>query len=98
MSICSCFYLILILNQVIIRCNNGHCIDKNWICNGQNECGDNSDEKNCGQISCREGQITCSNGDCIEMGWKCDGKRDCPDASDEKGEKIRLLVHLIDLY
>ena len=26
------------------QCDNGRCIDKNWICNGVDNCGDKSDE------------------------------------------------------
>ena len=26
------------------QCKNGKCIDKNYICNSRNDCGDNSDE------------------------------------------------------
>ena len=32
------------------RCNNGRCISTYRICNHIDECGDNSDEINCGQF------------------------------------------------
>ena len=28
----------------LFQCDNGRCINKHWICNGIDNCGDNSDE------------------------------------------------------
>ena len=31
------------------RCTNTHCIGMSKVCNGHDECGDNSDEHNCSE-------------------------------------------------
>uniref|UniRef100_A0A3Q2XI57 ST14 transmembrane serine protease matriptase b n=1 Tax=Haplochromis burtoni TaxID=8153 RepID=A0A3Q2XI57_HAPBU len=62
-----------------IQCKNGHCKPKFWLCDGVDDCGDNTDEENCGE--CR--QFSCKNGRCIAENLKCNGKDDCGDASDE---------------
>lgn len=34
-----------------IQCKNGHCKPKFWLCDGVDDCGDNTDEENCGECS-----------------------------------------------
>ncbi|CAI8021019.1 Low-density lipoprotein receptor-related protein 4 [Geodia barretti] len=63
-------------------CANGRCVPENVVCNGVNNCGDNSDEeRNCG---CTKSQFTCANGMCESQDFVCDGFDDCGDNSDEE--------------
>ncbi|KAM9853373.1 ST14 transmembrane serine protease matriptase a [Aulostomus maculatus] len=62
-------------------CNNQRCIRSELTCDGWNDCGDMTDEKNC---VCSSSHIKCRNGLCKPMFWKCDGVNDCGDGTDEQ--------------
>ena len=61
-------------------CVNQKCIPKDWACNGENDCGDDSDELNC---TCPPTEFFCNNRRCIPKPRLCDGVNDCGDMSDE---------------
>uniref|UniRef100_A0A1B6DW73 Sortilin-related receptor n=1 Tax=Clastoptera arizonana TaxID=38151 RepID=A0A1B6DW73_9HEMI len=67
------------------KCGNDLCIPSQWRCDGDNDCGDNSDEMNCTNSTCQGGHFVCKdNSRCIPQQWVCDLDRDCLDGSDEQ--------------
>ncbi|XP_022104410.1 low-density lipoprotein receptor-related protein 2-like isoform X2 [Acanthaster planci] len=65
---------------------NYRCIPSWAICNGYDNCRDNSDEENCEERTCDPGQFRCSNHQCIPQRWHCDFELDCDDGSDESAD------------
>ncbi|XP_050991486.1 ST14 transmembrane serine protease matriptase a [Labeo rohita] len=64
------------------QCDNRRCVDPALRCDGWNDCGDSTDERNC---NCNASMIQCRNGFCKPMFWRCDGVNDCGDDTDELG-------------
>ncbi|CAH1407018.1 unnamed protein product [Nezara viridula] len=64
-------------------CNDRRCIKKSWICDGQFDCSDGSDEPAGCSRSCREGFHCFRTLRCIDRSLVCNNFNDCGDRTDE---------------
>ncbi|XP_069115040.1 basement membrane-specific heparan sulfate proteoglycan core protein-like isoform X2 [Argopecten irradians] len=66
-------------------CEDGECVDGRYRCDGQYDCYDQSDEKECAPVTCIEGEVKCrSTPQCIPQAFLCNSQEDCSDGSDEE--------------
>ncbi|KAK0394822.1 hypothetical protein QR680_000951 [Steinernema hermaphroditum] len=65
-------------------CANSECVKADYVCDGEPDCRDRSDEQNCpARRTCEPNEFKCHNSKCVQKMWLCDGDDDCGDGSDE---------------
>ncbi|CAL8312591.1 unnamed protein product [Merluccius merluccius] len=80
--------------------HSSQCVSLSWLCDGQTDCLDQSDEWGCPAVGpgtpppqegCLPGYFRCSHR-CLPSLLRCDGVPDCPNAEDEAACPVRRCV------
>jgi len=86
-------YAVSVCSGKEFQCRNTRCVNEEWKCDGDDDCGDNSDEKGCPDLfrnvtsrvrPCDTSKyFQCKNLQCLPYSYTCDNVDDCDDNSDE---------------
>lgn len=70
-----------------LSCPYKKCIREEFKCDGDNDCGDWTDEYGCNIATriCNEDEFKCNDGKCIPIQFRCDKQKDCEENEDETG-------------
>ncbi|NXM78876.1 LRP2 protein, partial [Serilophus lunatus] len=77
-----------------VPCRDGtECVAQEYMCDGEKDCADGSDEDGCAQLCntpgqpapCQSHEYPCGLGACLNASLVCDSRQDCVDGSDEGG-------------
>ncbi|NXH20311.1 LRP2 protein, partial [Bucco capensis] len=77
-----------------VPCRDGtECVAQEYICDGEKDCADGSDEDGCAQLCdtpgqpapCQSHEYPCGLGTCLNASLVCDGQQNCANGLDEEG-------------
>ncbi|KAH9497589.1 Low-density lipoprotein receptor domain class A [Dermatophagoides farinae] len=80
------YHVVECVMPLYFLCQNNNCLPESHLCDGENDCGDNSDEDHdyCAQMKCNvTTEFKCNSGRCVPKASRCDRHPQCRDRSDE---------------